>query len=496
MSISSKLIQSHRQYNISKCLKQLLQSCKEAIGPAQEKALFEFVNRVIQHHFTESQFFDEAYQIFVEQLDQKKLGSERAALALKRFCEHPEVAAALEQLAEKILPAFHASSDETISIDYSQDTLIINTIDWVEEEFSPVDERTSINDGRKIRRMDSLARLLSLKPSLSACTSVAFDLSEEPMLVISANVSFQGRQDAVMQALALKLEMIQNFLLELSLEKLQFCEKGLEDYALKLIVKLLSQGGSALSIDCLKQAAKKIIDAVCFDDETFTSIEKDLLLTNRSAVLLVPHVDKNGAQIITRTQLADAHFNKTIDLPIVPKNKSVADLHAEQLLSHYLFVELQKKQTLPLEVGCSKLCCAVCFDNLSHHPVLVRGHHGQSYANVVNLLDGQSPTVVSQRRATTHAWRSPKDTPEKREASRRNITFLATQKSRRQLIMDLDEPVSASTSTCHDSVLIVGDEPTPVSSKPYTDKSQPIFFLADTGILDANCTNSIVNGYN
>lgn len=299
-----------------------------------------------------------------------------------------------------------------------------NIREWVYDRFSPVDERILSNDNRRIRRMDSLARLLSLNASLSACTAVTFDLSDIPKIIIGANVGDPDEHVTVVVSTELRLAIIREFLTH-SLKHHQ-SEHYQDPLSIKAYLDTLSQNlvsklpSNGYPPEILLQAARKIIDAVFFDKQTFSDKEKSLFSKNTPAKILTPQIIDGKARI----NIYDVMNKATDAIPLenVKKSTDIKNIHAEQLIAYYLFVSLKIQMSpnieSPLALGISKLCCLTCFHHLKAYTelgfLIVRGHHGQTYLGVVDIGTGEASKRFSTRRATTHAWPSPTHSPDKK----------------------------------------------------------------------------------
>ena len=260
--------------------------------------------------------------------------------------------------------------------------------------------------------MDSLSRLLSLRSSLSVCSAVTLNLINEPHIVIGANVGKDGFQDEIAHLTAAKLDIIQHHLREISASDIASIDSSkLDSLAENLSRALFTAGGSSMLPDVLLQAARKIIHAFCIDGETFSADEKTMFLTHSSAVILLPTLTDKGYRMLAKQISASGFTNSSYPLPMVPMGTSVHNIHAEQLIARYLYEELGIDT--PLTFGISKLCCRTCFESLKNYPVTSRGTHNQEYEGVIDLHSGRRRAESSARRATTHSWPSPKDTPDR-----------------------------------------------------------------------------------
>ncbi|AHE66623.1 hypothetical protein [Legionella oakridgensis] len=409
-----------------------------------KSSYFELAKAAVTINAEEGSVFAIAFHSFLTELEKQKLSRSQLDAAVRRFNEIPDIQNILDQLSErlKVLGPSPESNQMLLRLSPRTSEEIIamqeNISNWVAHEYSPVDERVAACDARRIRRMDSLARLFALNSSLSACTAVTLDTSEVPRLVIGANVGKQGDQEIIMAVIAKKLRIIQRFM-QKNAEKLTLsCPLSeLEVHAKTLIKALFPERTIGDDPDTqtqvLLQAAMKIIHAVCIDDTTFTAEEKQAFGVDAPAVILLPTMQGALLKMQGRHITAKGWLDSEFDLPPVPVTTSVKDIHAEQLIARYLFVECEHPHDESFIFGISKLCCRTCFDHLITYPgVLVRGHHGQSYQGVINLRNGEIPTESSARRATTHAWPSPKDTPareQREETSDHLFSMLAARNS-------------------------------------------------------------------
>ncbi len=417
----------------------LLKRCLPSIPKEQlalkRKKIFDLVTECLEER---KNIFISAIEEFANHLDRQELSASQYNQATEHFCDIPAIEAYLAQLQENIillsrepdkstLPAISSSSDalddsprltptEGLMGSLSLDSLHVSIGEWIDERYSPVDERVLSNNERRQRRMDSLARLLSLRTSLSACTAVTLDVSSVPRMVVGANVGKNDDQDTIFTEIAAKLNIIQHYLAETPKKGASSIESiPLDHLAEVLVSQLLAHTNTSTPPDVLLQAARKIIDAVCFDDETFTDVEKSAFLPQAPVVIILPKVTPTGYAFMHVRELnVDPCIDGDFPLSMVLRGASVKYIHAEQLVAHYLFEELELKTKSPLAMGISKLCCLTCFEHLSHYPVTLRGHHNQVYQGVVNLHNGEQPTEFSARRAVTHAKPSPGDTPDKR----------------------------------------------------------------------------------
>lgn len=442
----------------------LKNSRDQSVEPPLRKIIHERTSSIIDEYFAENSFLTVAFELFLNQLSQHKLKTPVFNRAVLGFDDLPDVVDFCAQLKERIqididrevqqslkprkssvscsesdlsqTESYRESFDdivfsslddasptqlsgEQLHFDFCLATLEETINDWVTEQYSPVDERVLTNDTRRLRRMNSLSRLLSLRVTWSACTAVTLDHSVDTRLVIGANIDRQDSQETIFSSTCSKLRLIQQYLTDITSKNLKTIDGStLDELAKELVSQLMSGGNTSLPERILWQAARKIIHAVCFDDETFTETEKRAFLNHAPATIILPKLAASGAmQMQVRHLGLVENVDSIFPLPTVPEGTSLKFIHAEQLIAYFLFEELRISPDTPLAFGINKLCCRTCYENLQQYPVVVHGHHNQSYQGVVNLYNGKRATESGTRSATTHPWNSPKNTPDRKKAS-------------------------------------------------------------------------------
>lgn len=402
-----------------------------------------------------SQRLIDIFQIYTQNLGEQKINTVTYAKALQKFTELPVVrdklnADLMEQLSQipnvnlALDDASSDSPDESAAIlsffDADIDTLAKNVHTWIHEHYSPVDKRIISSDERRLRRMDSIAKLLTLSQEKSVCTAVAFDPSPSRGLIIAANVTKQGLQADIFKELQAKLNVIHQTIMKISLlDNDMNTPENLDALGRQMLEELLACGLNAIPWEHSHQAAVKLIHAICFDDETFTPIEKKAFMRIAQSTLLLPNRGKDSMMInVLEINSQDEWEETRIELPNIRIHVSITDLHAEQLIAHFVFIKQaqQLNEDAPLMIGISKLCCETCFNHLSRYPVSIRGNHGQAYPGVVDLQTGERVGEVHARRHTTHAEPSPKHTPFKR---RNELLPGVERKVRRSLRVNLED---------------------------------------------------------
>ena len=417
------------------------------------------------------------FNIFTNHLAAQKLNTKQFDKAIFYFNTLPIVEKQLHELPAKIIlqlqqqekiprlnPGVTTELSAVVPIDTTSEmdpmasfsdeidlgSLKASVHQWIEDRFSPVDIREEPNNERRQRRMDSLSRLLLLPKGISACIAVTLDVSTKPRLVISANVGKNGTQPMIIAEIESKLRIIQKYLTQINKSSPLYSPDELESLARQLMEQLLPTIATPLEIPL--QAAKKIIDAVCFDEDTFDEKDKSAFLNDAPAVIIVHKITEIGAKMQVRHLYARECSESEIDLPKVKKHTAIKDIHAEQLLAYFLFVE-RKIQSLiksPLIFGISKLCCQTCFANLQRYNesndktiLTFRGHHGKIYKGVVDITTAEAAKTESTRSAPTEAKPSPGDTPDKRRRAKQDDGNAPSKHfAARRLIMT-DDPSNA-----------------------------------------------------
>ncbi len=381
-----------------------------------------------------------------------------------------------EDIERPSLPAYNPLIIHTDDINIVNE----NIREWVYDRFSPVDERILSTDDRRTRRMDSLARLLSLNASLSACTAVTFDLSNIPKIVIGANVGDQEEQMTVVTLTESRLAIIREFLTD-SLKHHQpehyqdrlSITACLDALSQKLVSQLPANGHPQ---EVLIQAARKIINAILFDKQTFSDKEKSLFSKNTPAKILTPQIIDDKARI----NIYDVMNKATDAIPLenLKKSTGIKNIHAEQLIAYYLFVSLKIQMSpdikFPLALGISKLCCLTCFNHLKAYTelgfLIVRGHHGQIYLGVVDIGTGEASKQFSTRRATTYAWPSPTHSPDK-TLKRKDSASSSPGKSTLLSPNKDSHPLSKSPHRLFAAPLFPSERPTKIDEEKNPDKN-------------------------
>lgn len=312
--------------------------------------------------------------------------------------------------------------DLTLNLNPSQKELLIDVLtQWVEDEYAPVDERIERSQHKRVRRLDSLSRVLvsSSKAAFSVCGAVTIDsnvgISQLSRLVYSSNLS-NSEEEALQKEINTIINILKNFYTHHSLRKeelppLAGCKQLIES----LYTQLYSSEpytNSANEPTVLYQAVYKIIHALLYDDVTFTPREKEAFLTQSTHVLLIPGIEAQEVrmQMNFYTPSGRIQLHRPFSHSIEPHERKY--IHAEQLLALYLYDACGTSKEYSFTFGISKLCCKDCSHFLEHYPaVLFRGHHQKQYHGVINLETGERSKQFTTRFGPLHPEKSPFKTP-------------------------------------------------------------------------------------
>ena len=493
----------------------------EQLNEKTRQRLMELQSRLMRSNLEEGSFFTVAFERYAAQLELHGLNTIQMGEAFSHFADIADVNEAVKRLQCSILsharvqnytldtpddnPTEEPSAlSKVIShdpkIDFSADQLQQNIDEFIDERYSPVDERVLSCGERRLRRMDSLSRLLLPGSHISACTAVTLDCSETPTLIIGSNVDKNGYQERIVEEITLKLNTIRQTLTTILADadmQQDTDEISLDSLAQQLVEKLRP---SPFPNEVLHQAARKLIDAICFDNETFTKEEKQAFVNTAPATIILPTVGDGCAGMQVHLLNSENHIVKHYSLTKISKVGSVKYIHAEQLIAYYLFEELniKPKPGEPLVFGISKLCCPTCFINLKKYNkfgeediLAVRGHHGQVYLGVVDLTSGISNRSSSIRPGTTEQWSSPKFTPEDRQKRKINLPSDSSSipKAAKRVLI-LDEPTPQGNASDAAKLVTSG-----LFSARYKPRSHPVCpsTLNVANVADVDITGLSVN---
>lgn len=278
---------------------------------------------------------------------------------------------------------------------------------FYDENFKPRDKRKQI-DSRPIRRMDSLARLLSLSPGESVCSACSL---HNGSVVVAANVTKQSFQQQVADALFYLLDIIYCFINEM---KNADSYLNIEKAAGNIIDKLLSKNSSTLPRKILLTALAKLTYSVHFDDGAFSKEERAEFLKKKFSIqIILPSFENKQSRYLLYKSGCDDIVN--IAMPGKSCCATVRNIHAEQILAKHILSgkgHSYSEEAL-LKIGISKLCCLDCFVNLQKLPVQTRGCHGLRYEGTFQVFETNQALSFKTppRKAPTCAVRSDPRSP-------------------------------------------------------------------------------------
>jgi hypothetical protein len=371
------------------------------------------------------------FEVYTQELRPCELTADQYKDACKEFSTIPSITAILNEMQQDALSVLKDESSDISSSSsslsffptpdrFDADMLVNKSIKaWVDEFYSPVDERILASNARAIRRMNSLARLLAVTTKKSVCTAVTIDLSQEAaQLVIAANVNKNDPEliGEIFAEIILKLDIIKKHLTPY----IDRCDDSPENISTRLAEELLLKCSQSIPSRLLRQSALKIARSVCQDDGTFTKKEKMAFLKQVPSMILLPGVTKNQGHEIHALMTPGPEEKPSVimhPLPQLPKHTRINNLHAEQLIAYFLYNIRRISPMQETIMGITKLCCQECRDYLKNYPVKYAGTHSQSYKGTINLHTLRSSVQSPKRHAETAPFNSLENspfTPEKR----------------------------------------------------------------------------------
>lgn len=232
---------------------------------------------------------------------------------------------------------------EKITIKVIDKAKIVNALtQWVDDEYAPIDERIEITRRKKVRRYDSLSRILSSQsPSISVCSAVTIDTTGGlPRLIIGANLSSTSDDSVFIKELADKLTHLMEFYTRYALGYKTFPEKEqCEALAVELHQKLFprspvyTQGRPTL----LMQAVYKLTHALLFDSTTLADEEKQAFLNRSIPLVLLPTVVNGRVEMQINYLTLRGKIQSTHPLKHNIPGNELRYVHAEQLIATYLY---------------------------------------------------------------------------------------------------------------------------------------------------------------
>lgn len=332
----------------------------------------------------------------------------------------------LEQLIKSEITLFESSRETHYKRDPSE--LVIRIVNeaqirddltqWVNDEYAPVDERIEVSRRTKVRRFDSLARILSSQvTSISVCGAVTIDTTTlSPRLIVGANLSRSTDDTPFLNVLSHKLKVLKNFYTEYTFGRKKLPdERACEQLAFDLY-KALFPGYEVFSApdepNMLTQAVYKLTHALLYDPDTFTSEEKQAFLNFSSTIALLPTKADTGVEMQINYLTPGGKIQTTHHLGHKIQPHELKYIHAEQLIALFLYEQNKIPKHTRFIFGISKLCCATCSHFLKSYPAVeFRGHHQKQYQGVINLINGVRTANSSMRLGPTAPKKSPFKTP-------------------------------------------------------------------------------------
>lgn len=273
--------------------------------------------------------------------------------------------------------------------------------EFINNETQEEEQRTHVAEDFNLRRLDSLSRLLSFGIQNSACTAVTI---YQGQLIISANVGGRTSSEEMTKLVYKKVAALQTLIQQCPVDQyndiLAYCQETNRTKALSDIL------GTGVTLDALQVSLAKIIHLYKSHHDPFAEQFRLALNPEQPITVLMPKKDQ--AKLTIQVTKSNSSDRASIVLDQVDNAATEKDLHAEQMIFHYL----TKEQQLPLDtaslcVGISKLCCHTCFSVLTSHPSFtVRGTHKNRYAGAVNVITGTREEHNSPYHGPSHPFSS------------------------------------------------------------------------------------------
>ncbi len=304
--------------------------------------------------------------------------------------------------------------------------LAVDILDDTKERVQP-NQREYFTNERLVRRMDSLARLLSLQSKTSVCTAVTMHGGQ---LFIGANVSGDTLQADMVDAFKSRVQVLRQFINELNREEIALDNPNLGYKIEQCVHQLVAFGGTSKPMPMLKQALFKVVDALRNRRITpgsvnyFSPAERHALLTSENLTILLAEGKRYKKEKVPNYFVAYQFAGLSGEPQLLKHLVSqalqrliVKDFHAEQLIVYYfqkrLGLDLNAADAEKIRIGITKLCCETCGSTLSQFArISVRGTHHVRYTNVADVFRDKSctPVKISSNRIT-EPDPSPGDTP-------------------------------------------------------------------------------------
>jgi len=326
-----------------------------------------------------------------------------------------------------------------LELEEQQVQLFTQIVRSLNEQFSPIDNRSFFKVDRKQRRLDSLSKLLSPDGQYTACIALTVFQGE---FIISSNnygsTSSSGVPSILLKKLGLIREFVSRFTFrnvyksqfdELTLEELSFlvsndqsCHINDELFlktlqpeffhaCTRLIESLSDNGGLFQNRQILYQAIIKILFAnpeTAFPEtDCFNQNEYKLIFGSEKDPTILMTVYDNASQNFGLNVWSDIKNMPAFimfKLPFELVDIELKHFHAEQLITYYLLQEKQFRPSYqtPLRIGLPKLCCVSCTSVMHYFDAIVTGSSGTEISGTVQLLPERtfkSPDGSCKKRA-------------------------------------------------------------------------------------------------
>jgi len=258
----------------------------------------------------------------------------------------------------------------------------------------PVRHETDKTDAQ--RRIDSLARLISIDVKYTACVAVA---CYDGQLIVSANESKIETEEFIEACFAKKIDIIRGFLAKLANDIP--AERSRSDIIKIEFSTLARMYAYRASHDLIKEdngGVGQILPSKLHrrHGRIEKHLENALLKLGKSYLLSLYTNGQQGLSISEAQALSSAPF-RMVSAKRCGLELGTQELHAEQAIAQYLRQHPDFKTKEPLSkvnIGISKLCCNACYDVFKKDALRfsVRGNHGMTYRNVHDIDTGTVST--------------------------------------------------------------------------------------------------------
>lgn len=283
---------------------------------------------------------------------------------------------------------------------------------YIHERTQRLDTRVQDDTDTLLRRMDALARLLTVNSRYSTCLSLTI---HENALWVSLNRDKEEPFDDVLKLIHQRVDFLKK---AVATHKDEAYETLWKTIVPDLVTELNKIGGSNIPAENLEQDLAKLIYSHGSKCSRLSEEQKKaFVLNDRKVIFLHAQRDEENTQImgIKITEFASSEPGRSLfyRLPLAAsKQLLLRQFHAEQLLIHYFRESGRLNSEEPVRLGITKLCCNTCHEFLHHAPgVLKRGTHGLAYEGTFNLHTGKPVQANGLNPRVTHPHTSPPLSP-------------------------------------------------------------------------------------